>query len=86
MPIGTNIGIDVEVIEEDKVFRQLPVIWRGGLIEESQRRVTVADAEIAQHLVVSAILFDNVDDVLNRRRTTGLGRNGIAGRNVHFIE
>ena len=65
MAVGADIAVDVEIVEQDEFARQLVEIGREVLAEEDQRRVAVAFFHVAQHLIVAAILLDDVDDVLD---------------------
>jgi hypothetical protein len=49
-----------------------------GAGEQVQLRIAVAPAEVAQHLVVSAVLLDDVDDVADAAAHLGQGRVGGA--------
>ena len=62
------------------------MIGADVFLEEAQRRIALAFADVAQHLIVAAILFDDVDHVLdgggNARRNrvelfVGVGRVGF---------
>jgi len=50
------------------------VVRRRGLIEEDQRRIAVALREVAEDLIVRAVLFNDVDDVLERRIAARVAR------------
>ena len=43
------------------------MVGRNSPREKDQRRVAVALAQVAENLIISAILFDDVDDVFERR-------------------
>ena len=66
MPVGADIRIHVEVIEQHKLTCQLVVIRRRLLIEQRKRRITVAFAERSQNLIVGAILLHDIDHMLDR--------------------
>jgi ribosomal protein S16 len=67
MTVVADVGIDVEVVEEHETLCQ-PVGVGGHVApEQRQRRIAVALREIAEHLVVGAVLSDDVEHVLDRR-------------------
>ena len=57
---------DVGVVEERELPGELAVVGHHPLAEAAQLRVAVADRQVAEDLVVGAVLFDDVDDVLDR--------------------
>src|SRR5207237_5006299 len=67
-----DFGGDEAAVEEAEAFGQRPVIRVRFLREEEQRRVAIAALQVAEHLVIGAILFDDVNYMLDRwvlRRT-----------------
>ena len=63
--IATDFARVVEVVERDELVGQRVKIRRGLLREFGQRRVAVALAQVAKHLIVGAVFLDDVDDVLD---------------------
>ena len=57
----------VIVVEQPELLDQRVVIRRHVAPELHQRRIAVALRHIAEHLVVGAVLLDDVEDVLDRR-------------------
>ena len=55
----------MEVIEEHELTSQLVVIRRDGIAQDGQLRLSLAALEIAEHLIVGAVLFDHIDHVLD---------------------
>src|SRR5688572_20550442 len=66
----------VKVIEQDELGCALPVIRRHTLPEHHQRRLAIALRQIAEELIVGAVLLDDVDPVLDERRIAGTLRHG----------
>jgi hypothetical protein len=62
-----DFAIHKKVIERHEVARELVVHRRNVFAKQSQFWIAVATAEIAQHLIVGAILFDDVEDMLDRK-------------------
>ena len=76
--IGADFALDVEVVEQHKFARQLVMIRRDALRENAERRIAIAFRHVTQHLIVSAVLLDNVENVFNGRLLAHLPRNGVA--------
>ena len=74
--VGRDVAVAVEVVEEDELLGQLVVVGRHLAPEHHQRRVAVAPGHVAEDLVVRAILLDDVEHMLDRRRVAHLGRDG----------
>src|SRR5882762_10977644 len=60
-----NLAAVVEVIEDSKLTSELVLVGRDVLAIHRQRRIAIAGAEITEDLVVRAIFFDDVNDVVN---------------------
>ena len=77
-----------EVVEQHVVFRQRVVIRRNVAAVEDQLGVAIALGDVAQNLVVGAVLFDDEEDVLNSQRrqirdaARGLELRAVGG--LHF--
>ena len=67
MPLLAHFGVGEEPVEDAEPFGEGVVVGRDRARKEEQRRIAVGLCEIAEHLVVRAVLFDDVDDVLDRR-------------------
>src|SRR3989442_14329172 len=63
----TDLAINKEVVKRDELFCQLMMDRRDGFTKDRQFWVAIASMEIAEHLIISAILFFEVQDVTNRR-------------------
>src|SRR5215469_11620309 len=64
--VGTNIPIDEEIVVEDKIPRQSVMVRSIGFSKQNQAGVPVPLGYIAEHLIIGAIFFQDVEDVLNR--------------------
>ncbi len=73
MAVGRDVSVAVEVVEQHELLGQLVVVGRHVAPEHHQRRVAVASGHVAEDLVVGAILLDDVEHVLDRRRVADLG-------------
>ncbi len=80
MTVGADVAVDVEIVEQHELARQLVMIGRCGFVEQAQGRVAVAFADFAEYLIVSPVLFHDVNDVLNRRMLFGTRDNHAVGR------
>ena len=68
-------------------LRQGVVIGRHLFAEDGQARIAVALLHVAEHLVVGAVLLDDVDDVLEDRRLAVSSRHGHGlGVGVRFFQ
>ena len=66
--VGADLALDVEVVEQHELADQGVVVGRDRLGEQAEVRLAVALGHVAEDLVVGAVLLDDVDDVLDRRR------------------
>ena len=57
-------------------------VRRHVLAKQRERRVAVALRQVAQDLIVGAVLANDVEDVLDRRRVADLARNGVGDGRV----
>ena len=57
----------VDVVEQDKIHCELALVWGHILAEQDKLRLSVPTRQVAKQLVIGAILFDDVDDMLNER-------------------
>ena len=75
MAVVADLGVDVEVVEEDERLRQRVRVRRDLLAEERQARIAVAAWHITEDLIVGTVLADDVEDVLDRRGLADHPRN-----------
>ena len=78
--VGADLAVDVEVVEQHELAGQGVMVGRDRLGEQAEVRVAVAFGHVAEDLVVGAVLLDDVDDILDRRRVADLGGNRVARR------
>ena len=80
VPVGADLALDVEVVEQHELAGQGVVVGRDRLGEQADARLAVALGHVAEDLVVGAVLLDDVDDVLDRRGVADLRGDRVAGR------
>ena len=74
VPVHAHFAVAVEIVEQDKIARELVMVGRDFFTVEREVRVAVAEgpslriSQIAEHLVVGAVLLDDVEDVPDRAR------------------
>ena len=68
MAVGTAHAAAVEVVEQHELFGHLVLVWRDFAAEQDEAGVAFAGFDVAEDLIVRAIFFDDVDDVLEDRR------------------
>src|SRR5262249_54181788 len=71
MAVHAHVAIHVEIVKQNKLAGQGVVIGCHALAEYGQVRLPVAFLHVSQNLIVSAILFNYVEDMLD-----GAGRTG----------
>src|SRR5262245_10950579 len=64
---NADLTVAKKIVERDKFFCELMMNRRDAFIKESQSRIAITTLKIAQHLIVRAILFDNVENVSDRQ-------------------
>src|SRR2546427_7830477 len=69
--VGRNHAVYVEIVEQDPAPRDRMGVGGDGVVENGQARVAVPLGHVAEHLIVGAILPNDVNDVLHLRRTVG---------------
>ena len=67
VPVGAHLGVDEEPVEQSEPLGERVMIRRHGARKEHQRRIAVALRDVAEHLIVRAVLLEDVDHVLERR-------------------
>ena len=82
MAVVADFGVDVEVVEHAELTGQRVRVGRDLLAEEDERRIGVAAIEIAEYLIERAVLANDVEHVLDRRRIADAARNWRCGRRV----
>ena len=80
LTVGGHVRVRVEVVEQREAAGELVVVGRGVRAEQRQRRVAVPASEVAEHLVVRAVLLDHVDHVLDRERASSGGAGAARAR------
>jgi hypothetical protein len=65
VPVRANVAIHIKVVEQHELARQLVMVGTGIFLKKTQRRIAFALAEVTQHLIVGAILFDDIEHMLD---------------------
>ena len=65
--VGRHDAVAVVVVEQHEALGQRVLVGRHLAPEDAQARVAVGLREVAEDLVVGAVLLEHVDDVLDRR-------------------
>ena len=68
MAVGREDAAAVEVIEQHEVLGQLVLVGRHLFTVDAQSGVTFRTSDVSKHLIVRAVLFDDVQHVLEDRR------------------
>jgi hypothetical protein len=63
--VDRDFAVTVEVVEEDVLLDEGMLVGSDLLAEEDEFGVAVGVRDVAEDLVVGAVLFDDVDDVLD---------------------
>src|SRR4029077_5920999 len=72
--LRTDLGVYEEAIEQPEAARQSVMVWSNGDVGEiDEAGVAVAFLHVSKHLIVSTVLFDDVDDVPEGRIAPRLG-------------
>jgi len=58
-----DVAAVIEIIENAELASKLVLVRSDVLAIHGERRIAVTDSQIAEHLIVGAILLDDVDDV-----------------------
>ena len=66
MSIARDFAAIVEIVEQAELKRQLVLVRSYIGAVHRKRWIAVACFQIAEYLIVGAILFDDVDNVMNR--------------------
>ncbi len=83
VPVDRGLGVRVDVVEQPEALGERVLVGRVGLAEQRQLRVAVAPGFVAHHLVVAAVLLDDVEDVADLRGARG---DRAAGRGLLGVD
>ena len=75
LAILRHFAAAVEVVEQDELLGQRVLVRRDVAAEQRQARIAVALLQIAEHLIVGAVLFHDEEHVLDRRACADRRRN-----------
>ena len=76
----------IQVVEQHELLGQRVLVRRDVAAEERQARVAVALLQVAEHLIVGAVLFHDEEHVLDRRALADLGGNHGRRRGAGRLE
>src|SRR6185295_5232794 len=68
--LSADLRVDEEAVEQAEALGERVVVRRDLAREEQERGVAIALGQIAEDLIVGAVLLDDVDDVLEGRIDT----------------
>src|SRR5213082_2069523 len=82
MAIDAADSRTTRVIQQNEFAAELVLIWGDSLAEDAKPGIAIALLHIAEHLIIGAVLFDDINDVLENRRLAGsfrhrLGRDAL---------
>jgi len=66
VPVGAIAAIGIEVVEQHEFTCQLALIGNDLVAEQVDGRISVTFLQIAEHLIVRAVLLDDVHHVFDR--------------------
>ena len=81
--IARDFPIVVEIVEHGELQRALVMVGRDTCAIQSQGKIAVAHPQVAQHLVVGAVLLYDLDDMFDGRGALSKANsNGIAPEQI----
>ena len=81
MPVHTDLGITVQIIEKEKLLGQTVLVGRHRTSENGESRIAVALWQVPKNLIVGAVLLDDINDMLDRRtHPHPIGQDGSTNR------
>ena len=81
MTVYTHLGITVQIVEKEKLFGQAVLVGRHRTSENGESRIAVALWQVPKNLIVSAVLLDDINDMLDRRtHPYSIGQDGSSDR------
>ena len=66
MAVPRNLAVAIQVVEQHELAGELVVVGRHLLAEHHELGIAVPFFDVAEHLIVGAILFDDVNHVFDR--------------------
>ena len=83
MAVSRNFSAVIEVVEHAELQCEFVLVGSDVLAVHGQRRIAIADFQIAENLIVGAVFLEHVDDVLDRIPPAGKGNSsGVAVKEV----
>src|SRR5207244_3097052 len=78
--VGADFALDVKVVQQDELPRQLVVVGGDIFAEQTKTRVAIALRQVAKNLVVGAVFLDDVNAVFDRAPVSNFCGNRVPGR------
>ena len=78
MAIRTQDSGAISIIQQHKFMDHFVLVGGNVLSEDAQVCVTIGLFDVAQHLIVGAVLLDDVKDVFDGRSFAERTRDGVA--------
>ena len=79
MTVSAEDAAAIGVIEQNEITHHLVLIGREFLTKDTKRRIAVSFQHVAEHLIVRAVFFDDIDDVFDGAGFADAFRNGPGG-------
>ena len=76
--IGTHFALDVEVVEQHELAGESMMVRGDGFGKQAQGGIALPLRHVAQHLIVGAVFFDDVNAMANGRGVAGDQRHGVS--------
>ena len=68
MAVGPEDAGTVGIVQQHELAGQLVLVRRDPFAKDAQLRIAIPLRHVAQHLIVGAVFFDDVDDVPDQAR------------------
>src|SRR5215472_5378110 len=75
MTVDADFAVTVQIVQSNELLSQRVLVGSHVAAENSQSRIAIAFGKIAEYLVVGAVLFDDVNNMLNGRAGADFARN-----------
>src|SRR5260370_37573683 len=68
MAVRAEYSRAVCIIEQHEIPNHFVLVWRESLTKDAQRSIAIALFQIAKHLIVGAVLLDNINNMFEHAR------------------
>ena len=83
--VGRHLALDVQVVEQHKLFHELVVVRRDRLGEEAEFLFAIALGHVAEHLIVGSVFLHDVNAMLDRGLVAQLLGDRVVGRHAGAV-